>query len=243
MVFIPTYLYIKQHTKTGKLYFGKTASNPETYKGSGKHWKSHIKLHGKEYVVTLWYHLYDNPFDLVADALSMSKAFNIIESESWLNLKDENGLDGGSSGGEYHPLRGRKFTTEHKEKIAKARLGKKHSQETKDRLSDRIKGKTREELYGEERAKILSDEQSKRNSGEGNPMYGKKYSEESIKIISEKHIKYYDVVTPIGDMLIGVTTQQLVDIIGTSYTYTSSKFSKLEPIRNYIPIRCYRKLA
>ena len=70
MVFIPTYLYIKQHSITGKLYFGKTCKNPLKYKGSGKHWKLHINQHGNEYITTLWYHLYDNIFDLVADALS-----------------------------------------------------------------------------------------------------------------------------------------------------------------------------
>lgn len=101
MVFIPTYLYIKQHTITGKLYFGKT-TNTESgmlkYKGSGKHWGNHIKKHGKEYVVTLWYQLYDNVFDLVADALSMSKSFDIINNDSWLNLMLENGLTGGNVG-------------------------------------------------------------------------------------------------------------------------------------------------
>jgi len=93
--FKPTYLYIKQHSLTGKLYFGKTYSKigPEKYTGSGTHWKNHIKKHGKEHVVTLWYQLYDNVFDLVADALSFSYHMNIVESSSWLNQIIENGLD------------------------------------------------------------------------------------------------------------------------------------------------------
>lgn len=95
MVFKPTYLYIKQHSKTGKLYFGKTTkSDPLSYLGSGKHWTRHIKTHGKEHVVTLWYQLYCNPFDIVADALSMSKSFDIVNSDSWLNLIPETGLAG-----------------------------------------------------------------------------------------------------------------------------------------------------
>jgi len=40
--FQPTYLYIKQHTKTGKLYFGKTGNDPEKYLGSGTRWKRHL---------------------------------------------------------------------------------------------------------------------------------------------------------------------------------------------------------
>jgi hypothetical protein len=109
MVFIPTYLYIKQHSITGKLYFGKTTrteSKMLTYKGSGKHWKRHINAYGNEYVVTLWYKLYDNVFDLVADALSMSKSYDIVNNESWLNLKLENGLDGCLTG-KYHHMFGK----------------------------------------------------------------------------------------------------------------------------------------
>lgn len=37
--FEPTYLYIKQHSITGKLYFGKTVKNPEKYNGSGSPWR------------------------------------------------------------------------------------------------------------------------------------------------------------------------------------------------------------
>ena len=51
----PTYLYIKQHTKTGLLYFGKTVNDPNKYHGSGKRWVKHIKKHGKQYIETLWY--------------------------------------------------------------------------------------------------------------------------------------------------------------------------------------------
>lgn len=113
MLFIPTYLYIKQHTKTGKLYFGKTTKDPIKYKGSGKHWKSHIKTHGTNYIVTLWYQLYETPFDIVADALSMSKSFDIVNNDSWLNLRVENGLDGGAI----------IVTDDHKNKISKALKG------------------------------------------------------------------------------------------------------------------------
>ena len=34
-LFPTTYLYIKQHTVTGKLYFGKTMQDVNTYPGSG----------------------------------------------------------------------------------------------------------------------------------------------------------------------------------------------------------------
>jgi hypothetical protein len=95
--FKPTYLYIKQHAITGKLYFGKTArNNVEKYNGSGIHWSRHVKTHGKDKVVTLWYCLFTDIDNLVETALKMSEIMNIVESDDWLNFKPETGLDGGS---------------------------------------------------------------------------------------------------------------------------------------------------
>ena len=96
--FQPTYLYIKQHSITGKLYFGKTNNNPENYNGSGTHWKRHIKKHGKENVITLWYCLFYTQEECVEFSLNFSEQQNIVESEDWLNLKLENGLDGSPKG-------------------------------------------------------------------------------------------------------------------------------------------------
>jgi hypothetical protein len=92
--FTPTYLYIKQHSVTGKLYFGKTVKDPESYLGSGTHWMRHIKKHGKEHVVTLWYCLFLDQESCTEFALLFSKQENIVESDDWLNLRDENGKDG-----------------------------------------------------------------------------------------------------------------------------------------------------
>lgn len=94
--FTPTYLYIKQHKVTGKLYFGKTTKNPENYNGSGIHWKSHIKKHGS-IIETLWYCLYTDEESIKNTALSFSKLWNIVESNEWLNLIEENGVDGGDT--------------------------------------------------------------------------------------------------------------------------------------------------
>jgi len=97
--FVPTYLYIKQHAVTGLLYFGKTEQkDPIKYLGSGKYWYKHICKHGKSHVVTLWYQLFTNRDELTSFALKFSKEMNIVESKSWANLIEENGLDGVSCG-------------------------------------------------------------------------------------------------------------------------------------------------
>lgn len=93
--FTPTYLYIKQHSITGMLYFGKTTKDPLKYIGSGKRWKHHIAYHGKEYIDTLWYCLFYSKQDIVDFATSFSTNQNIVESTQWANLDVETGLNGG----------------------------------------------------------------------------------------------------------------------------------------------------
>ena len=95
----PTYLYVKQHNKTGLKYFGKTTKkDPLKYKGSGLHWKRHLKIHGND-VKTLWVQLFENEQELIEYAKKFSEENNIVNSDKWANLKNENGLDGGRESG------------------------------------------------------------------------------------------------------------------------------------------------
>lgn len=166
--FKPTFLYIKQHSKTGLLYFGKTTKrNLLAYCGSGQYWKRHIDKHGKEYVETLWYCLYLDLESLKSAAEQLSVFFDVALSESWANLKPETGVDGGSSVG-YSGFKGKKHTPEHIAKIkslmlvshpnkgkrfsddvrqrmsaanTRPMLGKSHSDTTKQKISDRLSGR------------------------------------------------------------------------------------------------------
>jgi hypothetical protein len=91
----PIFLYIKQHTKTGLMYFGKTYKDPEKYLGSGTYWLNHINQHGKEYVINLWYCLFTDENSLTEFAKSFSEENDIVNSDLWANLAIENGTDGG----------------------------------------------------------------------------------------------------------------------------------------------------
>lgn len=95
MTYIPTYLYIKQHAITGLKYFGKTINDPLKYKGSGLYWKQHIKKHGKEHVITIWFKLFKTQAELIEYAKNFSTQHNIVESNDWANLIPENGINGG----------------------------------------------------------------------------------------------------------------------------------------------------
>ena len=93
--FIPTYLYIKQHSVTGLLYFGKTRQDPEKYLGSGIRWTRHIQKHGTHHVINLWYCLFLDEDSIKQCASNFSISQNIVESKIWANLALENGTDGG----------------------------------------------------------------------------------------------------------------------------------------------------
>ena len=72
------YLYLKSHNKTGLKYLGKTTQNPFKYKGSGKHWKAHLKIHGNDVTTKILYSCEDKEeFRLVAK--KFSNLYNIVE--------------------------------------------------------------------------------------------------------------------------------------------------------------------
>jgi hypothetical protein len=109
----PTFLYIKRHTVTGLLYFGKTTkTDVDKYTGSGVRWTRHMNVHGRK-VETLWYCLFTDQEALVEFATSFSKLHNIAESTEWANSIVENGLDGKPPG--------TKTPLEVREKISKSK--------------------------------------------------------------------------------------------------------------------------
>ncbi len=151
--FKPTWLYVKQHNETGLKYFGKTtSSDPIKYPGSGLYWSRHLKAHDDN-VSTVWFKLFEDKDELVKYALDFSKSNDIINSTEWANLKNEDGLMGGNhnrftpEGRAVLSEKAKKFrhTEESKKKIREARLkqtptmlGKKHSLETRQKISKAI---------------------------------------------------------------------------------------------------------
>jgi hypothetical protein len=92
-----TYLYAKRHRVTGLRYFGKTTQDPYQYKGSGLHWRRHLRRHGDD-VETTWVQAYTDQEILVREAEFFSRVYDIAASSEWANMKPENGLDGWQPG-------------------------------------------------------------------------------------------------------------------------------------------------
>ncbi len=123
------YLYIKTHNKTGLKYLGQTIRNPYEYNGSGNYWKRHLQKYGND-VITEIIAAFDNLDDLKVAGQFWSKKWNIIESNEWANLEEENG-NGGST-----------FRSEKtRQKLSIFRTGKIHTEETKRRMSEQRKGR------------------------------------------------------------------------------------------------------
>lgn len=161
IIYPSTWLYIKQHNKTGLKYFGMTRNkDPVKYRGSGKYWAQHLKLHGKD-VTTIWCQLFDNEQDIIDYAHSFSIENNIVESKEWANLIPETG-DYNKKGGGFG---GRQHTVSAKEKISKAGMGRPgprsmlnrlHKESSKAKCSNTLMGRKFDKNYSNKTWKITS---------------------------------------------------------------------------------------
>lgn len=158
------YLYIKTHNQTGLKYLGKTTKpNQHKYKGSGKFWRRHIKKYGYDVTTEIIFETTDvEEFEIVAEFFS--NMFDVVNSDKWANLCIENGKGAGMSGNK-NGMYGRTHTETVKQKLS--------LQATKN-----FKGKSYEEMYGEEKAQQLKLIRSKtfkqkNNKAENNSRYDK----------------------------------------------------------------------
>lgn len=150
----PTRLYIKQCAHCDKKYYGKsTSNNIENYEGSGKLWKLHLKKHNCKSIHlwnSNWYYDEDS---IKADAKRFSIENNIIKSDKWFNLKEENGIDGGDNSVFIdYSIMSKLFSGDNNpakkpgvgEKISKSLKGRKQSDAHIRKNSEFRKGKTKE---------------------------------------------------------------------------------------------------
>ena len=87
-------LYVKTHNKTGLKYLGQSsAKDPHKYTGSGKYWKLHLIKHGIDYTTSILLET-ELKDEIKIQGLYYSKLWNIVDSDEWANLKEEQG-DGG----------------------------------------------------------------------------------------------------------------------------------------------------
>jgi hypothetical protein len=91
------YLYIKQCSHCQLQYFGKTSRDPFKYKGSGVHWRNHLKKYNCS-AKTLEVFKFESIEEASIFAIEFSLKNDIVKSKSWANSIVETALDGGSFG-------------------------------------------------------------------------------------------------------------------------------------------------
>lgn len=90
------FLMIKTHNKTGFKYLCQTRrKDPFKYPGSGKHWRSHLDVHGYDFSTEV-VGVYETKEQLKEAGVHYSNLYNIVESDEWANLRIEDG-DGGDT--------------------------------------------------------------------------------------------------------------------------------------------------
>lgn len=72
-----------------------TKNDPFKYLGSGKYWKRHLKKYGKDITTEILFET-ESKDEFVEKGIYYSNLFNIVEDESWANLRIECG-DGGDT--------------------------------------------------------------------------------------------------------------------------------------------------
>ena len=87
------YLYIKTHNKTNLKYLGKTEQDPLVYKGSGVYWTNHLRKHGNDVTTEVIFES-ESKEKIKEMGLYYSDKFDVVKSNEWANLIEENGCGG-----------------------------------------------------------------------------------------------------------------------------------------------------
>lgn len=169
------YLYVKEHNTTGLKYLGKCKTDPFKYRGSGVYWRRHLKKHGENVSTEVLLET-DSLEELSKTALYYSNLFDVANSHAWANLKPENGLDGGTHKEWVTSATKQKMSLNRKGKVGRA-AGWKHEPETLKKMSEAAKNRC--EVQGPPKGCFKPGQQSS--------FKGKKHSDESRALISQKH--------------------------------------------------------
>lgn len=87
-------LYVKTHLKTGLKYLGYTKNNPYIYKGSGRHWRNHLKKHGDDVWTNVVFQT-ELKEEISLMGIYYSIHWDVVSSKDWANEIQENGIIGG----------------------------------------------------------------------------------------------------------------------------------------------------
>jgi hypothetical protein len=180
------YLYIKTHNITGLKYLGKTiAKDPHKYPGSGIYWASHLNKHGKNYTTEILKECHSKE-ELIEWGIYYSRLWNIVDSDEWANLKEEQG-DGGRQSAEVRkriseagkgriPWNKGIHCWNEKERVRIGELNRRRGGQSAETINKRIEKNT---------GQIRTDEQKQRMSSSQKGRQFSKEHKEKLKIAAQ----------------------------------------------------------
>jgi hypothetical protein len=86
---------IKKAYPSGLKYLCYTKQEPYAYKGSGLRWENHIRYHNS-HIITSIIGEYETMEEIRENGIKWSRELDVVASEEWANLREEDGLGGGS---------------------------------------------------------------------------------------------------------------------------------------------------
>lgn len=231
---------------TGKIYIGQDSNNNPKYLGSGRLLKKSIKKYGKEHFKKEILETCESAKHLNERELYWITTYDSTNKYIGYNMRIyPNGL--------YTPesrkaQRCKGHTIETKSKISIALKKYVKTKEHREALSLSHRGKTMNHLTKEQRAKFG-------NPGEKNPMYGKKHSVETRKLISEKatgrpawnkgkdnSIQYISMLTNYINILISTYNIDISILLNNlNYYVSDAKANSLIPKNKGLSIKTLRK--
>jgi group I intron endonuclease len=188
---------------TGMSYYGRTIQKFDTRKikhkssamAGTKKDKFHIAIKEYGWENFIWEIIYENiPFEILR---RKEKELVVENNTVWPNgynsiIPDETNLcrQFGEKNGMYgkHPIswiKGKKHTEESKRKMSEAKKGKKPSEKTRQKMSESKRGNKNN--LGKHHSDSAKQKMSEAHKGENNHFYGKHHTEESKRKMSEIH--------------------------------------------------------
>jgi len=191
-------LYIKTHIVTGLKYFGMTTQDdPLAYWGSGIRWRRHLMKHGYDFDTEIYLQSEDQEY-ITREALRFSRAYDIVKSDLWANLIEENGSDGWPKGNPNLKLKGVPLCEERKQRISKAHEGKVIPNKTRKKMAD-ANGERCREMAKAQRGISLSKEHCEKLSKVKKGVPFSKEHRENLGKVNKSRALTWLIIDPSGN--------------------------------------------
>ena len=171
-------VYMTTNLINGKKYIGRDKNNKKSYLGSGKALKRAIKTHGKQNFTKEIIEYCKTEKELIEREEYWLKYYDVVNNRDFYNLINSSaGFTSDEISGEKNPMFGRTHREESKKIMSERHLGKKLTEEHKEKIGDYFRGRfvgEKNGFFGKTHPEESKKRMSEKRRGENNPMFGRK---------------------------------------------------------------------